>query len=94
MTHAEFLREWIAVLGGETYAINLNREDMLRFECIIGLLDSLQWRDEPPDTPGWWLRDRNHPHWERYLLLQIELQLTRQIHLPGDLWLKLPEDKR
>ena len=85
MTDAEYMRQQARLCGGRAEAI------MLR---IADRLDAMGWRKEPPDTAGWWLRDRDHHDWEKYLLLQIVLPLRRNVHIPGDLWLKLPEMTR
>lgn len=82
---------WIrkCLLGGDGRS-RFNAEAIHTLEAIADLLDAMGWRGEPPDSVGWWLRDRDHPDWERYILLQVELPLNRVIHLPGDRWLKLP----
>ena len=49
--------------------------------------DAMQWRDEPPDSEGDWLRNRSR-NWQVFGVLADTN--TSRIHQPGDRWLKLP----
>ncbi len=52
----------------------------------------LQWRTEPPDTVGLWVRHRNGD--VKGLVVHrepVHPSHFNKIHVPGDRWLKLPE---
>lgn len=88
-THAEFMRSilhspWMPDLV----------EYRERFDAIADLLDAMQWRDKPPDSKGWWVRDRDG--FCVCTCVFADRIKNTHMHEPGDRWLKLrkPEVKR
>lgn len=81
MTDAEFLR-----------SLSYDYDDWTctacnRLDAIADLIDVMQWRDEPPDTQGDWLRKRD------YSFVVFQVKRCEDVHcFPGDRWLKLSED--
>lgn len=86
LTHAEFLR---------SVARELKYGRERRIIAIADLLDATQWRDEPPDSPGEWLRrvpgDRTLDSYDITAgMIPMQPSKHRGLLVPGCLWLKLP----
>ena len=90
-THAEFMRSILHSPWGPDLP-----EYRERFDTIADLLDAMQWRKEPPDSVGEWLRrvpgDRTL---DAYDITEAMLPMDPSKHigllLPGALWFKPPE---
>ncbi len=76
MTDAEYMRSTV-------------RRGSMRCERIADLLEAMQWREPPPDTPGDWVRKRPGKH-AVFGVPKDVLSNISIIHQPGDRWFKLP----
>ena len=100
MTHAEKLRvlaEWLDNKDAEEGRQGKS-EIQVDLRAIADLLDAMGWRDEPPSSPGDWVRYRLvtclHTDDKDIKLFHIGPNESLMAHEPGDRWLKLPEAKR